>query len=193
MKRSLCAVLILSLVFLVGCAGSGGTGLFPQYTQEGGESSSSSSATQSIDEDSIRFTANDVYGNRISSADMFSSNKITMINIWASWCGPCVSELGELQTLSLKLKEINCGLIGILDDGDTASGLQSGLELIRSYGLTYTVIVPNSEVRSCFDYMYYPTSFFVDSSGHMIGEPIIGAQVDQYLPYIQQLLGEIGY
>lgn len=195
MKRSLCAVLMLSIVFLAGCAGGSGSGsgLFPQYTHGGGEAISSPSATQSVDEDSIRFTADDVYGNSVNSTDLFSSNRITMINIWASWCGPCVGELEELQSLCLKLKEMNCGLIGILDDGDTASGLQTGLELIRSYGLTYTVIVPNSEVRSCFEYMYYPTSFFVDSAGHMIGEPIIGAQVDQYLPYIQRLLGEIGY
>ena len=143
------------------------------------------------DEQTLRFTAADVNGNTVSSEELFGSAKVTMINVWASWCGPCVGELNELQDLSKTLSEMGCMLIGILDDGEDASGLESGKKLINAHGLTYTMLIPNDEIHSQLSYMYYPTTFFVDSSGRMIGEPIIGAQVDKYLPAVQKLLADM--
>ena len=139
----------------------------------------------------LSFTTTDVNGSTVSSKDIFSENKVTMINVWASWCGPCVGELDELEELGKTLSEMDCTLIGILDDGDEASGLEAGKTLISAHGLTYTVLIPNDEIHSQLSYMYYPTTFFVDSSGRMIGEPIIGAQVDKYLPAIQKLLADM--
>ena len=144
-----------------------------------------------VDEETLSFTTVDVNGNTVKSEDIFAANKVTMINVWASWCGPCVGELSELEELSHALSEMDCTLIGILDDGQQASGLESGRALISTYGLTYTVLIPNDEIHSQLSYMYYPTTFFVDSSGRIIGEPIIGAQVDKYLPAIQKLLADM--
>ena len=180
MKRTLIAfVLILALAAMASCS-KGGSSLF----NNGG-------LGEKDDGEHFSFTTKDVYGNAVSSKELFSENKITMINVWASWCGPCVGELGELQALSETLNEMGCGLIGILDDGDEAGGLRDGLALMDSNGITYPVVVSNAGIRSQLNLQYYPTTVFVDASGRMIGEPIIGAQVDAYLPAIQSLLADM--
>jgi len=136
----------------------------------------------------ISFKTQDINGKDIDSAELFADNKITAINIWASWCGPCVNELPELQKLSSELEALDCRLISILYDGDADSGVNAGKQLIDQAGLTYAVLLPNDSVRSQFSIRYFPTTVFVDSSGRLVGEPIIGAQVDEYLPAVQRLL-----
>ena len=142
------------------------------------------------DEASVSFVTKDTQGNEINSKELFEKNKITMINIWASWCGPCARELPELQTLSSELSELGCGLIGILDDGDTQNGLSTAKQLMDSNGITYPVLISNNDIRTQLAIQYYPTTFFVDGSGRPVGEPIIGAQVDRYLPAVRALLEE---
>ena len=174
MKRSISV--LLAVIVLLCCAGCAKIG-----------------ATDKDEEtnDKIVFSATDVNGGKVESKDIFAENKITMINIWASWCGPCVSELSDLQKLSQELENVGCGLIGVLDDGDTASGRETGTKLLTDGGITYLNILSDSAVRLQFSYMYYPTSFFVDSSGRLLGEPIIGAQVNEYLPHVIKLLEDI--
>ncbi len=138
--------------------------------------------------DVISFETADLDGAAVKSADIFGKNKITMINIWASWCGPCQSELPALERLSAELNDMGCGLIGILDDGDTDDGRASAASIMEALGITYPVLISNSSIREQLTFRYYPTTFFVDSEGRLVGEPIIGAQVDSYLPAVQALL-----
>lgn len=170
---------------------SGGQ-LFPNATDNASGGLPFDGLLHTQDPDAFSFTTKDVNGNTVNSRDIFGSNKITMVNVWASWCGPCVGELSELERISAELKDMGCELIGILDDGDTTSGLAAGKELISAYGLTYTVLVSNSSIRSQLDMQYYPTTFFVDGSGRLIGDPVIGAQVDMYLPTVRSLLASLG-
>ena len=73
-----------------------------------------------------------------------------MVNIWASWCGPCIRELPELQAISERLKEKNCGVIGLLYDGDGAEALETAKKLMTDNGVSYPVILPPENVDSLF-------------------------------------------
>lgn len=140
--------------------------------------------------DALIFGTKDVFGSDVSSEKLFEQSKITMINFWASWCGPCAGELAELQTLHEQFKEYGCAVVGILDDGDTEQGLADGKRLMELNGVDYTVLISNSEIRKTIQLQYYPTTVFVNSRGEIIGEPIIGARVDEYLPALKALLNE---
>ena len=131
---------------------------------------------------------NDTEGNIITSGDLFSSNKITMVNIWASWCGPCIRELPELQAISERLKEQNCGVIGLLYDGDGEEALETAKKLMTDNGVSYPVILPPENVDSLFPLEAFPTTYFVDSEGKIVSEPIVGAYVDQYETTVDALL-----
>ena len=57
------------------------------------------------------FESTDLDGNKITS-DIYSNNKITMINIWGTFCGPCIREMPELAQLSEEYKSKGVEIIG---------------------------------------------------------------------------------
>jgi len=61
------------------------------------------------------FSAKTVEGEEISN-DVFKNSKLTVVNVWGSWCGPCVQEIPELQKLSENMKDKNVNVIGIAQD-----------------------------------------------------------------------------
>ena len=111
-----------------------------------------------------------------------------MVNIWASWCGPCIRELPELQAISERLKERGCSVIGLLYDGDDAAALETAKKLMTDNGVSYLVILPPENVDSLFPLEAFPTTYFVDSDGKIISEPIVGAYIDQYEATVDALL-----
>ena len=132
----------------------------------------------------ISFTTKDLDGNTVSSEDLFAQNEITMINVWATWCGPCVGELAELQEIYTRLQEKGCGIIGLLDDTD----LKEARNLVAQNGITYPIIIAPDNYTYYLPIKGYPSSFFVNRNGEIIGEPIAGAYPDQYEPAFESLL-----
>ena len=63
--------------------------------------------------DTFFFEATDLDGNKVSSTDLFSGHRITMINVWATWCGPCkmvgpiVAEIAEEYEGKVKVGKVN--------------------------------------------------------------------------------------
>ena len=143
-------------------------------------------------DDVIEFEAKDLDGNVISSKELFKANKITMVNLWGLWCPYCVRETGELAELHKKFQAKGCGIIGIEHepkyDEDT---LNSARKFLKDEGVTYPNVLMPEGVTVFESVMGYPTSFFVDSQGKILGEPIIGAQVDKYEPTLDALLAEL--
>ena len=132
----------------------------------------------------VEFTTTDLDGNSVSSADLFAQNEITMVNIWATWCGPCVNELPELQEISLRLKDQNCGVIGLLVDGD----VETAKLLMEDNGVTYPVILAPENLDEMFIHYYVPDTYFVDSEGMILAVPVVGAYTDRYEPAVEELL-----
>lgn len=69
----------------------------------------------------LRFETTDLDGNPVRSEELFAQHKVTMLNIWATWCGPCKGELRELGDINRRVQEKNGAIIGILSDADDAA------------------------------------------------------------------------
>ena len=136
----------------------------------------------------IQFETTDTEGNAVSSEELFGSHEITMVNIWASWCGFCIDEMEELEAINGRLAEKNCAVVGLLSDGDEEAALASGLETLKEKGVTYVNILPPENMDDLFMISAYPTTFFVDREGVIVGAPIVGARVDQYEPMLEAIL-----
>ena len=135
----------------------------------------------------FEFTAKDLDGNEISSADLFAQNEVTMVNFWATWCGPCVGELEELQKLHTSLQEKNCGLVGMLVwDED----LDSARQLIDENGLTYPMIWAPDTLGDFITLEGVPTSLFIGKDGTVLASPIVGADVEGYNETLNTLLNK---
>lgn len=137
-----------------------------------------------MDGRTVRFQATDLDGNPVSSEEIFAQNRVTMINIWATWCGPCIGELAELQAIHTRFQEKGCGIVGLLIDIDA----EEARRLISEYGITYPVYIAQEQLYNEFPYSAVPTSFFADRSGAFLGTKITGAQTDLYEPALEPLL-----
>jgi thiol-disulfide isomerase/thioredoxin len=114
---------------------------------------------------------------------------LTMINIWATYCGPCKEEMKDLAKLYESLPE-NVNLTSIcMDAADEADLAQ---KIVDSNGVKFKVIIPDDKLNESFLNYVVPTTFFVDKAGNMVGEPVMGARsMEEYMNEIQKRL-ELG-
>lgn len=126
------------------------------------------------------FTGKDLDGKDVTSEDIFSQNAVTVVNFWFTTCGPCVGELEDLDALNRELAEKGGAVIGINAftlDGDEKA-IQEAKELLMKKGAAYqNVYFPSDSEAGRFAAMVYafPTTYVVDRSGNIVGDPIIGA------------------
>ena len=135
----------------------------------------------------LSFETTDLDGNPVKSEDLFQQNDITLLNIWATWCGPCIGELEFLGELDGRLKDLNCSLVGILYDGDDEGAVEAGKALLAENHAEYLNLMPPKGLDEMVRIGGYPTSLLVDRSGTVLA-CIVGANTDGYEPVIQNLL-----
>ncbi len=132
------------------------------------------------------FKSTDLDGREVSSDELFSANEITMVNYWATWCGPCLGELKELAEIHSRLQEKGCGIVGILQDTESAEEAKGILE---ENGTNYPVVLQSEDMEFTGDITALPASFFVDRDGNILSGPIYGAAVNEYERTVEMLLG----
>lgn len=139
------------------------------------------------------FETTDLDGNAVTSAALFAGHKVTMINIWATWCDPCKNELPELEEFAKELAGKDCQIIGICEDtsyDDTAAS--EAKEILAKAGVTYTNIKATDKMLEMMTCLAMPTSYFVDSEGHVLTMPVRGADFEKYRERIEEALKIVG-
>ena len=126
------------------------------------------------------FEGKDLDGNTVKSSDLFSGKAVTVVNFWFTTCGPCVGELGDLDALNKKLSGKGGALIGInaftLDGNEAA--ISDAKDVLTQSGATYQNVYfdSGSEAGKFVESIYaYPTTYVVNRSGRIVGDPIVGA------------------
>ena len=126
------------------------------------------------------FEGKDLDGNTVKSSDLFSGNAVTVVNFWFTTCGPCVGELGDLDALNKELSGKGGALIGInaftLDGNEAA--ISDAKDVLAQSGATYQNVYfdSGSEAGKFVENIYaYPTTYVVNRSGRIVGDPIVGA------------------
>ena len=126
------------------------------------------------------FEGKDLDGNTVKSDELFSGNAVTVVNFWFTTCNPCVGELSELDALNKELAEKGGSLIGVntftLDGDETA--ISEAKDVLAKKGATYQNVYFDSDGEAgkfTGNIFAYPTTYVVDRSGNIVGEPIVGA------------------
>ena len=126
------------------------------------------------------FEGKDLDGNTVKSDELFSGNTVTVVNFWFTTCNPCVGELAELDALNKELAEKGGSLIGVNTftlDGDEKA-IAEAKEVLAKKGATYQNVYFDSDGEAgkfTTNIFAYPTTYVVDRSGNIVGEPIVGA------------------
>lgn len=138
------------------------------------------------------FSSVDIYGNKIDNS-LFEENKITAVNIWGTFCGPCIAEMPDLAKWDSENIE-GMGIVGIVCDingADDTDYIKQAVSITENAGVTYTNIIPDSSLQTYLrNFAFVPTTVFVDSDGKIVGEPIVGANVDGYKSFVNSYLSE---
>ena len=142
-------------------------------------------------EGAISFETVDLEGNPVTSKELFADHKITMINIWATWCTHCVRELPELEKMSKEWAEKDCQIIGICDDAEDDEMAAEAIRILEKNGVTYRNIRSTEELRDLLKFTSLPTSYYVDSEGVVLDYPIKGAMIEVYPEKLQELLSNM--
>ena len=126
------------------------------------------------------FEGKDLDGNTVKSDELFSANAVTVVNFWFTTCNPCVGELSELDALNKELAEKGGSLIGVNTftlDGDEKA-IAEAKDVLAKKGATYQNVYFDSDGEAgkfTTNIFAYPTTYVVDRSGNIVGEPIVGA------------------
>ena len=163
---------------------------FPDVAQEPGDDAASMPADSNMAAPSgsgqkfPAFEGKDLEGNEVTSEELFSGNAVTVVNFWFTTCNPCVGELAELDGLNQELAQKGGALIGVNAftlDGDEGA-ISEAKDILTKKGVTYqNVYFPSDSEAGKFtaNIFAYPTTYVVDRSGNIVGDPIVGAITDK--------------
>lgn len=141
------------------------------------------------------FTTTDLDGNEVTN-DIFAKKDLTVLNVWGTFCGPCIEEMPELGAWAKELPE-NVQLIGFVSDIadlNDEDAVYMAKTIAEEANADFPQLIGGGEDFSDFmsGIIGVPTTFFIDRNGNFIGEPIVGAYVEQYKENVKNYLAEMG-
>lgn len=127
------------------------------------------------------FSMEDIYGESYTQ-EMFADYRLTMVNVFATWCSPCINEIPDLEILKNEMAEKEVNLVGIvLDAADGEGGadqeaIEKAKALAEQLGVTYPFLVPDAGYLNglLLGVSAVPTTFFVDGEGRLVGGVYLG-------------------
>lgn len=158
----------------------------PENAEEQPEDTEKQSAEQSTEEGAFeKMSLTNLAGDEIDKT-IFEGHDLTVINVWATSCKPCLSEMPELAKLSDEYEQ-NGGQVQIIglctdlvdmDANRVDSQIELANQIVELTGADYTHLVPDDEMLNFLmeNIIGVPTTFFVDSQGKEVGESVIGAR-----------------
>lgn len=141
-----------------------------------------------------KFSAENLRNEGVVTEAVFAGADVTLVNFWATWCGPCVGELPHLGVLAEKT-EGRVQVLGVLLDSLTTKGekdddvVEAMHALMDESGAAFDVVMPDAWLSSIATIVTsIPTTFLVDSQGNIISS-VIGARNEaQWLETIEAAL-----
>ena len=130
-------------------------------------------------------TTVDIYGDPVD-ASLIQGKKLVMVNVWATYCNPCISEMTGLGSLARELAEKDVMILGLVTDcsnrdlSANENQLQVAREIAEATQADYPHILPSMDMyRNVVSQIQaVPTTFFLDGEGMMVGSVYVGARDD---------------
>lgn len=125
----------------------------------------------------------DLYGNPVD-ASLLSGHRLTMVNVWATYCNPCIDEMPELSRLHADMQEKGVQVVGLLCDVTDAaltpveSKIKLAQDIVTATGADYPQLLPSAALNEKVLYQItaVPTTFFVDETGRIVGNAYMGSR-----------------
>ena len=142
------------------------------------------------------FTMTDLDGNEYTE-DLLKGHKVTMVNIWGTFCHPCIDEMPALDEISKMYDEKDLLIVGLTGDIYPWGGTEINPEqidvakdIVEKTGVEYTVLIPSKEIQlgTISELTGYPTSIFFNENGEQIGVVVGGRAKDDWIQIIEEYM-----
>lgn len=175
MQKRIFLILTCSLLLgtLTGCSGKSQNEDAKQQ-----ETENDTAGEPDADTSTVSFEASTMDGENISS-DIFGDSRLTMLNVWATYCNPCLNEMPELGELATEYDSADFQLLGIISDVTEDSSedmLTLAAEMIDQTNAGYPHMLLNESLyySLLYDVSAVPTTFFINENGEVL-DTVIGA------------------
>ncbi len=133
------------------------------------------------------FTLNDTNGNPVALSDIYKKGKVTMIDFWAGWCGPCRNFNPTLVQIYNKYHKLGFEILGVSLDRDR----ETWLDAIKTDKLSWTNVSDlsywNSAPANLYNVRYIPQNVFVDAEGKILARRL---GEDEIAPFLEGILSK---
>lgn len=140
----------------------------------------------------FEFTAATLEGEEVDQS-IIQGRKVTMVNVWATFCYPCLSEMPDLGKLAADYAEQGFGIVGVVTDvqqGDEAMTAEA-VDIVADTGAAYPHLTLSDSLINAMlrDVQYVPTTYFVDENGACIAKAVVGSNsYDRWAATVEELL-----
>lgn len=141
------------------------------------------------------FSSTDIGGTPVDQT-IFSDYTLTMVNIWATFCSPCIKEMPDLALLHSDYAESGFQVVGIVADAKVGqeAAIETALSIVEQTGADYLHVLSSDSLAEAKlnSVQYVPETIFVDAQGNQIGESYVGSKdYDEWSEIIENLLDEV--
>lgn len=146
------------------------------------------------------FETKDIYGYPYTQ-EIFQDYELTMVNVFATWCSPCVAEIPDLEKLHNTMADRGVNVVGVVLDVLNEKGeldqdvLKRAQLLAEQTGATYTFLLPDDTYMNgrLIGIEAIPETFFVDKNGNIVGETYSGSgSLEDWTNVVEQELDRLG-
>ena len=140
------------------------------------------------------FSMEDIEGNTYTQ-EMFADYDLTMINVFTTWCTPCVNEIPDLEKLHKEMEDQGVNVVGIVLDVESGSGKEETAKLLaEKTGASYPFLMPDEGYLNgrLAGIEAVPETFFVDKEGNIVGETYSGSRnFEKWKSIVEKELEEV--
>ncbi len=128
---------------------------------------------------------------------IFKGKRLTMVNIWATFCGPCINEMPDLEKLSKDYASKGFQIVGIVCDvqnENDSERIAEAQKIVKDTGVTYRSLISSPSLNEAKLNTVYsvPETIFLDESGKQIGESYIGSRsYNSWKAVVDELLADL--
>ncbi len=175
---------------------AGGTGTTAESAQGTEAGSAAQEEAQNGEAIFKNMKTKDLNGEDVDSS-IFAENKLTLVNVWAIWCTPCIAEIPELEQVSKNYEDKGVAIKGLLYDmeaGVNDETRAAAEEILEKAGAKYQQLTASEEMNAS-DLLQglqaFPTTFIVDSEGNIIGQVEGSSDAEGWTELIEEYLQEV--
>ncbi|MDD3402408.1 MAG: TlpA disulfide reductase family protein [Hespellia sp.] len=187
-------VLLAIAAYMTGCGASDKKDTASGTTDSAAESKDAAAGAkeEAAEEASFgTFTTVDLDGQAVTQT-VFKDAKVTMVNVWGTFCGPCINEMPDLGALAAEYKDKELQIIGIPIDVSEEKNEDTARDIVQQTGADYVHMLPSEELNKNIlsGVQVVPTTIFVDQDGKVKNVYTGARSKDDWMKIMDEELGQ---